>query len=144
MALRDIGPAAGPGSGSVPGMRTLWSFAAGFFTLTLLSDLMYVQSKVLMWKDFSSWLLLAGLVAGGMAVVLWLIGLVVYRAPQVWAVVLVDGLVLAVGILNSLVHAGDGWTGVVPWGVGLSALACLLMIVPAVLRRTAFQDFRHS
>ena len=32
-------------------------------------------------------------------------------------------------LLDSLVHAGDGWTGVVPYGLILSAATVLVMLV---------------
>jgi uncharacterized membrane protein len=36
---------------------------------------------------------------------------------------------LALAFLNNLVHAGDGWTAIVPWGIVLSAATVLAMIV---------------
>jgi uncharacterized membrane protein len=128
---------------SVPGQEILRSFAAAFFTLTLLTDWAYTQTTILMWKDFSSWLLFAGLVAGGVAVVLWLISLLIYRVRPFWGVILLNALVLATAFINSLVHARDGWTAIVPWGIGLSLLTCLLMIVSATLRRMAFHPMQR-
>jgi uncharacterized membrane protein len=128
---------------SFPGEETLGYFAAAFFSLTLLTDWAYIQTTVLMWKDFSAWLLFAGLVAGGFAVVLWLIGLAVHRTRPLWAVVLLNALVLLAAFINSLVHAGDGWTGIVPWGIGLSVLTCLLMLASATLRRMAARPMRR-
>lgn len=127
-----VGPAA------LPGQETLTYFAAAFFTLALLTDWAYVQTMILTWQDFSSWLLLAGLVAGGVAVLLWLVGLALYRQRPVWIIVILNALVLAAAFLNSLVHAGDGWTAIVPWGIGLSLVTCVLMLASAVLRRQAF------
>ncbi|MFC3088561.1 DUF2231 domain-containing protein [Tabrizicola soli] len=127
-----VGPAA------LPGQETLTCFAAAFFTLALLTDWAYVQTMILTWQDFSSWLLFAGLVAGGIAVLLWLIGLALYRQRPVWIIVILNALVLAAAFLNSLVHAGDGWTAIVPWGIGLSLVTCVLMLASAVLRRQAF------
>ena len=123
-----------PFRSGLPGQHTLTHFAAAFFTLTLLTDWAYVQTMVVMWRDFSSWLLFAGLVAGGFGVLLWLIGLLLGRAPMLWAVVALNTVVLAVAFLNSLVHAGDGWTAIMPWGLGLSAATCLLMLASGALR----------
>lgn len=127
------------GPASLPGQETLTYFAAAFFTLALLTDWAYVQTTILTWQDFSSWLLFAGLVAGGIAVLLWLIGLALYRQRPVWVIVILNALVLAAAFLNSLVHAGDGWTAIVPWGIGLSLVTCVLMLASAFLRRQAFQ-----
>jgi len=130
---------------TVPGQSTLTHFSAAFFTLTLLTDWAYMQSMVLMWRDFSSWLLFVGLMVGGMSVVLWLVGLAVYRVRVSWAVVALNAAVLAAAFLNSLVHAGDGWTSVVPWGIGLSIATFLLMLVSAALRRRLlYQNYNVS
>jgi uncharacterized membrane protein len=129
---------------SIPGQETFRTFAAAFFALTLLTDWAYMQTMVLMWKDFSSWLLFAGAVAGGIAVVLWLLGLVVYRQRQAWLIVMLNAVVLAVAIVNNLVHAGDGWTAIVPLGIGLSLLTCVLMLVSATLRRVAFRPVSRA
>ncbi len=125
---------------SLPGLATFSYFAAAFFALTLITDFAYIQTEVLMWQDFSSWLLLFGLIAGGLATLLWLITLAVHRHHPVWGVVILNALVLIAAVFNSLIHAGDGWTAVVPWGIGLSALTCLLMLGSAALRRRVLVD----
>ncbi len=139
MAVRTLPYSSPRPWASIPGQETFRSFAAAFFSLTLLTDWAYMQTMVLMWKDFSAWLLFAGAVSGGIAVVLWLIGLLVYRQQQAWLVVLLNAVILAVAFVNNLVHAGDGWTAIVPTGIGLSLLTCVLMLVSAALRRMAFR-----
>ena len=122
---------------SVPGQDTLKHFSAACFTLTLLTDWAYTQTMVVMWRDFSSWLLFAGLVIGGLGVALWLIGLLFHRGTTQWLVIVLNTAVLAAAFLNSLVHAGDGWTAIVPWGLGLSISTCVIMLISAALRRSA-------
>jgi uncharacterized membrane protein len=116
---------------------TLRHFAAAFFTLTLLTDWAYARTSILTWQDFSEWLLLAGLVVAGIGVLVWLVGLAVHRRRPLWSVLAINVLVLAAAFVNSLVHATDGWTAVVPWGIGLSLVTCLLMLLSAGLRRWA-------
>lgn len=123
---------------ALPGQVTLGTFAAAFFTFALVCDWAYVQTTVLMWRDFASWLLFVGLVCGGVAVVLWLIGLAVYRQRQSWGEVLLSMVILALALANSLIHAGDGWTAIMPWGLGLSFVTVVLMVVAGTLRRLAF------
>jgi uncharacterized membrane protein len=127
----------------IPGQITLTYFSAAFFTLTLMTDWAYVQTIVLMWQDFSSWLLFAGLIAGGLATLLWLIGLALHRRRATWGIVILNGLVLVTAFVNSLVHAVDGWTAVVPWGIGLSIVTVLLMLGSAVLRRLELVNDRR-
>ena len=115
-------------------------FAFVSFTLALLTDLAFWQTIDLMWQNFSSWLLFAGLVFGGLAIVAGIIDLVRQETrdngPE--AVQIVGFLVvLVLAFFNSLVHAGDGWTAVVPNGLILSAVTVLAMIVTLWLGRHA-------
>ncbi|MBM3603543.1 MAG: hypothetical protein FJX25_02020 [Alphaproteobacteria bacterium] len=123
----------------MPGLETLSHFSAGFLALTLVTDYAYMQTTVLMWQDFSSWLLFFGLIAGGIAVLLWIIAAATRRLRPVWSVALLQLLVLVVAFVNSLIHAGDGWTAIVPWGIGASALTCVLMLGAALLNRRALR-----
>jgi uncharacterized membrane protein len=129
---------------SLPGQVTLGTFAAAFFTFTLVCDWAYVQTTVLMWRDFASWLLFAGLVCGGLAVILWLIGQAVYRQRPAWGEVLLSVLILAVALVNSLVHAGDGWSAIMPLGLGLSLVTVVLMVISGTLRRLALHPMLRA
>lgn len=127
-----------PFRASLPGQTTLTYFTAAFFALTLLTDWAYVQTMILMWRDFSSWLLFAGMVSGGVAVFLWLLSLAVYRQRPVWGEVLLNALILIVALVNNLIHAGDGWVSIMPWGLGLSLVTAALMVISGTLRRLAY------
>jgi uncharacterized membrane protein len=59
------------------------------------------------------------------------------RVRPAWGVVGLYVLVMVAAFLNSLIHAGDGWKAIVPWGVGVSAVTCLLMLGAAMLNRRA-------
>lgn len=109
------------------------------FTLTLLSDVAYWRTSNLMWHEFSSWLLLAGLVVGGIGVLAGLIDLFRRRTRLLrasWASTVGFLLVLALGVLNSFVHAGDGWTAIVPYGLTVSAVTVLLIVITVWLGRS--------
>jgi len=110
------------------------------FTLTLLTDIAYWRTSHLMWLEFSSWLLLAGLVFGALALVAGLIefffGPAMRTPPPAWPHAVGGVVVLALAFLNSLVHAGDGWTAVVPWGLTLSAVTVVVIIVTEWSGRT--------
>ena len=133
-----------PFRASLPGQVTFAYFAAAFFTLTLFTDWAYIQTLLLMWQDFGSWLLFAGMISGGLSVLLWLIGLVVYRQSQNWGEVLLNAVILVLAFVNNLVHAGDGWTAIMPWGIGLSLLTVVLMVVSGTLRRLAFHPMLRA
>ncbi len=109
------------------------SFPVACFSLTLLTDLAYWATANLMWQTFSAWLLFAGLVGGGLALVARIVLQALRPGRTVWSVAIVNLLVLVAAFFNSLVHAGDGWTAVVPWGIALSALTVLLMLASGLL-----------
>jgi uncharacterized membrane protein len=108
-------------------------FPIAFFTLALVMDIAYWQSSNLTWKHFAEWLLLAGLVMGGLAAVAGAVDLLGSRDVRsrgpVWPHAIGNAVVMLLAFLNSLVHARDGWTGVMPWGLALSAATVLLMLV---------------
>ncbi|ORE98825.1 DUF2231 domain-containing protein [Aurantimonas sp. 22II-16-19i] len=116
-------------------------FPAVCFTLTLLTDIAYWQTANLMWQNFSAWLLLAGEVVGGLALVVGLIELAARRSVRLaspgWGYIALGAVVLVLAFFNSLVHAGDGWTAVVPWGLTLSAITVVLVLVAAIWGRIA-------
>lgn len=132
--------------GRQPIHAMLAQFPIVCFTLTLFTDIAYWRTSYLMWHDFSSWLLFAGLVFGALAVVAGIIDFLFVsraRSPAASWLHAIGGLVvLALALVNSLVHAGDGWTAVVPWGLALSALTVVVMVVIAWLGRSFVDDHR--
>ncbi len=106
------------------------------FTLTLATDIAFFFSANLMWQNFSSWLLFAGLVFGGIALVAGLMDLVRPRTRPLrpaFLSALLYLIILGLAVLNSLVHAGDGWTAVVPYGLALSAVTFVLCLIAAIV-----------
>lgn len=102
------------------------------FVGALLTDLAYVNSDGLrQWANFSAWFLAAGLLFGIIAMILMLIDLA--RLPQLrtqwgWGAfgILVVSLILE--FINSLIHARDGWTAVMPVGLILSAIGAIAIM----------------
>ncbi len=119
---------------------TLAQFPIVCFTLTLFTDIAYWRTSYLMWQYFSEWLLLAGLVFGGLAVLAGIVDLLFRRRRQsrrrAWPHTVGSVLVLILAFVNSLVHAGDGWTAVVPYGLILSAVTVAVMVVSDWLGRS--------
>lgn len=116
------------------------------FTLALFTDLAYVSTLNLMWQDFSAWLLFAGLVFGGIALVAGLVDLLasssVRRQAPAWPYAIGFVVALLLAFLNSLVHAGDGWTAVMPWGLVLSVATVAVVVVTSFLGRAMV--FKHG
>jgi uncharacterized membrane protein len=102
------------------------------FSGAFLTDLAYRNSGgTLQWVNFSSWLLAAGLVFGVLAGVLMLIDLA--RLPQLrstlgWSALALLIVALVIELINSFIHARDGWTAVVPVGLILSAIGAVIIM----------------
>lgn len=106
------------------------------FTLTLFTDIIYWQTSFLMWQNFSSWLLLAGLVGGGFGLLAGAIDMARRATRMVgpgWAAAVAYIVVLALAFLNSLIHANDGWPAVVPNGLIVSTLTVATVLVTVLL-----------
>ena len=121
--------------GSHPIYSMLAAFPAVCFTLTLATDIAYWQTANLMWQRFAEWLLLVGTVVGAVAVLVGAIARIVrsrsYVERPTSLHLLGNVVVLVLAVVNSLVHARDGWTGVVPEGLILSAVTVAVMILTA-------------
>ena len=97
------------------------------FVGALLTDLSYMNSGGnFLWINFSSWLIAAGLVFGGIAIVILIVDAI--RGSVSWLPFLLVGAAWVVELLNALIHARDGWSAVVPMGMILSILGVLLIL----------------
>jgi len=108
-------------------------FPIAFFALAFVTDLAYWRTAELMWSNFSSWLIAAGLVMGALAALAGLIDFfgnsrIRAQAPA-WPHLIGNVVVLGLSLVNSFIHARDGWTSVVPWGVTLSGIVVAIMLV---------------
>lgn len=125
------------GRGGYPILSILAAFPIACFTCALFTDIAYVQTVGIMWADFSAWLLAVGMVGAVVAAIFGLLSLVTRRRDRaqrpVWLIALGSLLVLALALLNNLVHSRDGWTSVMPLGIALSAITVLVMLATAWL-----------
>lgn len=133
-------PSAAPVAGN-PIYAMFVPFPVVCFTLTLLTDIAFWRTSHLMWNNFSAWLLLAGLVGGSLAALARAVDLSfrpkVRAQRHAWLRATGGLIVLGLAFVNSLVHAGDGWTAIVPYGLVLSAATVLAICVTAWLGRAA-------
>ena len=125
--------------GGPPLYAGLVPFAAVPFVLVLVADITYWQTSYLFWQHAAEWLLLAGTVMGGVAIVLGALEVLFRRSIRPllpgWGAAIFFLIAFAVAIVNNLVHARDGWTGVVFLGLILSAVTVALLIVSALSKR---------
>jgi uncharacterized membrane protein len=110
-------------------MHSVLAFSAlPLFLGALLSDWAYAETYQVQWTNFASWLIAAGLVLNGFAL-LWAAvevlrsGAVRDRRGLAYLALLLA--VFALGVVNALVHAKDAW-GAMPEGLLLSVAVLLL------------------
>jgi uncharacterized membrane protein len=113
--------------------KTLVAFSAAYFAGALVTDLVYWQMPDVMWERFSIWLISAGLVVAGFAVIAYVIDLLAGRQIDQPVLPRVVGYVLAVvlSLINAFVHSRDGYTAVVPAGLTLSGLVIVVLLLTA-------------
>jgi uncharacterized membrane protein len=120
-----------------PILRILVSFPIAFFSGALATDIAYAQTADMMWADFSTWLLAAGIFMGVLAAIAGLVNVMANRRVraqrQVWPLVIGSLLVLILAFFDNLVHSRDAWTSIVPTGLALSAVTVIVMLVTAWL-----------
>jgi len=108
------------------------------FVGALITDLSYLNSGGnLLWVNFSTWLLAAGLVFGVIALIILLIDAL--RGGAAWLAFVLLLAAWIVEFINSLVHARDGWTAVAGVGLILSVIGALLVLVAGWLSRRAVE-----
>ena len=111
--------------------RLLASFSAAYFVGALVTDLVYWQMPDVLWERFSIWLIVAGLIMAGLAIIAYAIDLAAGRQIDSPAWLRAAGYALAVllSLMNAFVHSRDGYTAVVPTGLMLSGLVIVVLVL---------------
>ncbi|MET0429094.1 MAG: DUF2231 domain-containing protein [Microvirga sp.] len=140
--MRDLTSGAAAAVARHPLMATFASFPMVCFILALLNDLAYWRTAHLQWHNFAEWLLFAGLVGGGLVLLVEIVGLVLRfnargQGPG-WLHAAGLLIVLVLGVVNSFVHARDGWTAIVPQGLVLSVAMVVGLVITGWLGHASF------
>ncbi len=105
----------------------------GCFVATFATDIVYWRTANIMWADMSAWLLTGGLAVAALAAVAGVIDFLGDRRIRslraAWIHGLGNCLVLALCLVNALVHSRDAYTSVVPTGLILSGVVVLMLAV---------------
>lgn len=103
------------------------------FIGALVTDIAYWASAEMIWADFSSWLLVVGLIFGVLAAIAGLTDFISNRLIRAqtpaWPHLLGNLAVLILAFFNTLIHTRDAWTSVVPTGIILSVITVLILPV---------------
>jgi uncharacterized membrane protein len=113
--------------------KALVSFSAAYFVGALVTDLAYWQVPDVMWERFSIWLITAGLIIAGLAVIAYLFDLADHRPIDrpAWPRAVGYAIAVLLSLTNAFVHSRDGYTAVVPLGLTLSALVVIVLLLTA-------------
>jgi uncharacterized membrane protein len=108
-------------------------FSVAYFTGALVTDLVYWQMPDVLWERFSIWLIVAGLIMAGFAVVTYVIDIAGGRQIDwpAWPRVVGYPLAVLLSLVNAFVHSRDGYTAVVPTGLMLSGLVVVVLLLTA-------------
>jgi uncharacterized membrane protein len=113
----------------------LASFSAAYFVGALVTDLVYWQMPDVMWERFSIWLIMAGLVTAGLAVLAYVINIVAGRRQRrraTWPRLVGYAAAVCLAVINAFVHSRDGYTAVVPTGLMLSACVVIVLLLTGI------------
>lgn len=110
----------------------LLAFPIALFAGALASDITYLNTAVIQWSNFSSWLITGALLFGGLALA-WAIVLVfIYRAAGLRGRAVIFLVLLAVmwvaGLINAFQHSRDAWSSVGTTGLVLSIVSTVLAL----------------
>ncbi|WP_371424869.1 DUF2231 domain-containing protein [Tardiphaga sp.] len=95
----------------------------------LFTDYMYTSNSLMQWANFSVWLITGGLVLALIATIFLVIDFALGRAgPIRWFDFCLVGAAAILSLVNVFVHTRDGWTSVVPTGIGLSIIVTMLLL----------------
>jgi uncharacterized membrane protein len=131
--MHDIHPPSALRFVGHPIQTLLSSFSGAYFIAALITDFAYFKSANMMWANFSSWLLVAGLVIGGFAILTAFVNAIRQRhlgsRRPAWLMLLGLVVVWVLSLLNAFIHSRDAWTSVVPTGITLSAVVTVILLV---------------
>ena len=133
---RETGLQSRTSIGGHPIHATLVQFPIVCFVGAFVTDIVYWRSMSFIWETFSVWLLTAGLVGAGFAVIAGLVDFVgdrrIRQLRSAWIHALGNALVIALSVINVFVHSRDGYTAVVPTGIILSGVVVLIMMITMI------------
>jgi len=118
-------------------------FPIACFVGAFVTDLVYWRNPDVLWERFSIWLITAGLIVAGFAVIVGVIDLAAGKRMRTlaWSHAVGYVLAMALSLINAFVHSRDGYTAVVPTGLMLSTLVVLILLFTGWVGST--QTYRH-
>lgn len=121
------------------------AFSAAYFAAALVTDLVYADMPDVLWERFSIWLIVAGLIMAGVAMLAFVIDLWGGRPIDrpAWPRAIGYALAALLALGNAFIHSRDGYTAVVPTGLTLSALVVGVLLLTSWIG-TALANRSHA
>lgn len=124
----------------------LLAFPFPFFLAALISDIAYWNTFQIQWSNFSSWLIIGGLIGGGFSMLWALVDLIRFRRsrsrrPLFYFLALLAMFV--VGFVNELVHAKDAWA-IMPEGLYLSIVTVVLTVIASWIGFSGYRSREYA
>jgi uncharacterized membrane protein len=108
-------------------------FPIAFLAGTLISDIVFLISEEEFWARASFWLLIAGIISGGIAAIFGFIDFSsrerIREFKMSWYHMFGNGVVLVLAIISAYMRSDDPAASVRPWGITLSVIITLLLVV---------------
>jgi uncharacterized membrane protein len=122
-----------PKSRRGPIHKMLVTFSAAYFAGALVTDLAYWHVPDVLWERFSIWLITAGLIMAGLAVIAYVFDVASGRQidKPAWPGAVGCAIAVLLSLTNAFVHSRDGYTAVVPLGLTLSAIVVVVLLLTA-------------
>jgi uncharacterized membrane protein len=117
---------------------------AGLLIAAFATDVIYCQTLLFQWNNFSIWLLMAGLILAALAGLALLLDVALGRIEAMaWGRFAGFTAAALLALLNAFVHSRDAYTAVAPEGVELSAVVAVILLVLG-WRGWSLRSVRHS
>lgn len=111
----------------------LLAFPIALFSAGLASDITYLNTAVIQWSNFSSWLIAGAELFGGLVLIWAIVDFVRLRATPYRGRLLVYLILVAVmwiaGLINAFNHSRDAWSSVGTLGLVLSIVTTILALI---------------
>ena len=122
---------------SSPLLAVLLAFPVALYPAALVSDITYLNTAVIQWSNFSSWLIAGADLFAGIVLAWAVLSLFFGRAKHMRrrgiAYLVVVAVMFFAGVTNAFQHARDGWHSVGTLGLALSVLCTVLALIAAFI-----------